>query len=479
MNAHSYEAHIKAEPVMQRPPTPGWLTELAGFCAGLRYDDLPPEVVTRTLQVIADCIAAIAAGAQEPETVALAARMAPFDEAAGAAIVGAGRKAVPSIAAFLNGTSGTMLEMDEGNQFARGHPGIHVVPAVLAEANYAHASGRDVITAIALGYEIGARIGIASKLRITMHPHGTWGTVGAAVAIAWLNRRDAAGFIETINVASSLGLSTSRRTMLEGGTIRNSYAGFSNQIGLMVADFVAAGFCGEADGLGTVYGTVIADDWKPELMVEALGQRWEIARNYFKRHACCRYNHGALDALARIVAGEGGAIAPDEIARIDVGTYIWAAQLAGQEPHNMLAAKFSLPFSIATTIVHGAATVEAFRGPARNDAVVRDLARRVFVCEDAEATAKLPALRPAKVTITLTDGRVLEAQALTNRGDTEDPYSPTEIREKFFDLTVPVWGEPHAAAILAQVDTLPKAQDIATLNALLAAAPLPNDGHRP
>jgi 2-methylcitrate dehydratase PrpD len=479
MNAHSYEAHVKAEPVMQRPATPDWLTRLAGFCAGLRYEDLPAEVVARTVQVTADCIAAIAAGAQEPETIALAKRTAPDEGAASAAVIGAGRSALASVAAFLNGTAGTMLELDEGNQFARGHPGIHVVPAVLAEAAKSGASGHDVITAIALGYEIGARIGIASKLRITMHPHGTWGTVGAAVAIAWLNRRDPAGFIETINVASSLGLSTSRKTMLEGGTIRNSYAGFSNQIGLMVADFVAAGFCGEADGLGTVYGTVIAEDWKPELMVEALGQRWEIARNYFKRHACCRYNHGALDALARIVAGEGGSIAPERIARIDVGTYIWAAQLAGQEPHNMLAAKFSLPFSIATTIVHGAATVEAFREPARLEPVTRDLARRVFVREDVEATAKLPALRPARVTITLTDGRVLEAQATTNRGDTEDPYSAAEIREKFFDLTVPIWGEPQAAAILAHVDALPQAQNITALNALLAAAPLPNDGHRP
>lgn len=473
MNATPHQsAMLRAEPVMQRPATPSWLTQLAGFCAGLRYDHLPPEVVSRTLQVIGDCIAAIAAGAQEPETIALAKRMAPLDDANGAPVIGAGRRASPGIAAFLNGTAGTMLELDEGNQFCRGHPGIHVVPAVLAAAREAKASGRDVITAIALGYEIGARIGIASKLRITMHPHGTWGTVGAAVAIAWLRRRDAAAMVETLNVASSLGLSTSRRTMLEGGTVRNSFAGFSNQIGLMVDDLVASGFTGEADGLGTVYGTVIADGWQPELMVEALEQRWEIARNYFKRHACCRYNHGALDALARIVAGEGGQIAPEQIARIDVGTYVWAAQLAGQEPHNMLAAKFSLPFSIATTIVHGAATVEAFREPARLEPVTRDLARRVFVREDEAATARLPALRPARVTITLTGGRVLEAEALTNRGDTEDPYSAEEVREKFHDLAGPVWGAAHAAAILAKVDALPQAQSLEALEALLAAPPV-------
>ncbi|WP_420103872.1 MmgE/PrpD family protein [Bosea sp. (in: a-proteobacteria)] len=462
--------HVKAEPVMRRPDTPAWLTELAQFCAGLRYEALPEAVVPRTLQVIGDCIAAIAAGAQEPETIALATRVATTDDASGAAIIGAGRRASPSLAAFLNGTAGTMLELDEGNQFCRGHPGIHVVPAVLAAAARLKASGRDVVTAIALGYEIGARIGIASKLRITMHPHGTWGTVGAAVAIAWLERRDAAGMIETINVASSLGLSTSRRTMLEGGTVRNSFAGFSNQIGLMVSDLVVAGFTGEADGLGTVYGTVIADDWRPEEMVAELGERWEIARNYFKRHACCRYNHGALDALAEITRREGR-LDPAAIERVDVATYIWAAQLAGQEPHNMLAAKFSLPFSIATTIVHGGATVPAFREPARTDEMIRALARRIFVREDPEATAKLPALRPARVTIMLTDGRVFEAQALTNRGDTEDPYTPAEVRQKFFDLAVPVWGQSRAEAIIAAVDALPQAHDTTALDDLLAAPP--------
>lgn len=462
--------HIKAEPVMRRPDTPAWLSQLGQFCVALRYEDLPEPVVTRTLQVIGDCIAAIAAGAQEPETIALATRMATTDDASGAAVIGVGRRAAPSLAAFLNGTAGTMLELDEGNQFCRGHPGIHVVPAVLAAAGRLKASGRDIVTAIALGYEIGARIGIASKLRITMHPHGTWGTVGAAVAIAWLERRDAAGMIETINVASSLGLSTSRRTMLEGGTVRNSFAGFSNQIGLMVSDLVAAGFTGEADGLGTVYGTVIADDWRPEEMVAELGERWEIARNYFKRHACCRYNHGALDALAEITRREGR-LNPAAIERVDVATYIWAAQLAGQEPHNMLAAKFSLPFSIATTIAHGAATVPAFREPARTDEMIRALARRIFVREDPEATAKLPALRPAHVTITLTDGRVLEAQALTNRGDTEDPYTPAEVRQKFFDLAVPVWGQSRAEAIIAAVDALPQAPDTAALDDLLAAPP--------
>jgi 2-methylcitrate dehydratase PrpD len=423
------------------------------------FGDLPGEVVARTKLVVLDSIGAMAAGAQEPEMVRLAGRR--VSRAPGRArVIGRGVNASAEAAAFLNGTAGTMLELDEGNQFARGHPGIHVVPAVLAAASERGVSGAEAITAIAVGYEIGARIGIASKLRVTMHPHGTWGTVGAAVAVALLNRANGEEMRETINVASCLGLATSRRTMLEGGTVRNSYAGFSNQLGLTAWDLVASGFSGEADGLGTIYGTVIAEDWRPEAMVEGLGERWEIARNYFKRHACCRYNHGALDALLRLMAENGGGISAETVDRIDVASYVWAAQLAGQEPHNMLAAKFSLPFSVATTIVHGAATIEAFREGARGDERVRALARRVFVREDAAMTAQLPALRPARVRITLKDGRVLTGEATTNRGDAEDPYSAGEVAAKFMETAGPVYGADGAERIREAIERLDSARSL-------------------
>jgi 2-methylcitrate dehydratase PrpD len=452
------------------PAPPAWLAELARFVADSRPRDLPRTVVERTALVLADSLGAIAAGAQEPEMTALTDRLIRLaGRPEGHPVIGARRRAPALTAALLNGTAGTMLELDEGNQFCRGHPGIHVVPAALIAAERTGASGAELALAIALGYEVGARVGIASKLRVTMHPHGTWGTIGAAVAVARLHGADAAAIAETINVVSTHGLATSRRTMLEGGTVRNTFAGISNQLGLLAHELVAAGFCGERDGVGTVYGTVTAEDFRPEEMVAGLGARWEIARNYFKRHACCRYNHGALDALSRVVAAQpGGRLDPAAIERIEVDTYVWAAQLAGQEPRNMLAAKFSLPFSLATFVVNGAASVEAFRDAARADAVTRDLARRVSVREDPALTAMLPGLRPARLRVSLKDGRRLEAESLTNRGDTEDPYATDEIHAKFRELATPVWGAGHAETVLAAALSIDTAPDVAALAGLLA-----------
>jgi 2-methylcitrate dehydratase PrpD len=460
---------VKTASELAAEPRSGWLAEWGRFAAGVAFADLPAEVVARTKQVIYDSVGAITAGMAEPEMRALVARLEALDGAGDAQVIGSGAKLSASNAAFMGGIAGTMLEIDEGNQYARGHPGIHVVPAALIAAARLGASGGELIAAVALGYEIGARIGIASKLVVTMHPHGTWGTVGAAVAVAKLHKADADAMVAAINVASSLGLTTSRKTMLEGATVRNSYAGFSNKLGLFAWEMVASGLTGERDGVATVYNTVAATDFRADEMVADLGTRWEIARNYFKRHAACRYTHAALDALAEIL-GRAGKVDPRDVLGITVETYVWAAQLDDPEPKSMLAAKFSLPFALATALVNGGATIAAFRDEARGDRLVTALAARVTVDEDPKLTAMLPAARPARVTLRLADGRSFTALATTNKGDTEDPYSAEEVEAKFIEITAPVWGADKARRIVAAANALGGGMDPRRLLALTAVS---------
>jgi 2-methylcitrate dehydratase PrpD len=455
---------VEPASVLMAAPPPAWLEEWCAFAARTRFADLPGDVAGRARLALLDSIGAIAAGAQEAEMQALAARMLAREGAGDAPVIGLPHAARPGTAAFLNGTSGTMLELDEGNQYCRGHPAIHVVPALLAAPR---GDGAALLTALAIGYEFGARVGIASKLNVAMHPHGTWGTLGAAMGVAKLHGASAAEFRGVVNIAASLGLATSRKTMLEGGTVRNTYAGVANMLGLTVWDLVRAGFDGERDGVGTVFGHVSASDFRPGEMVAELGTRWEVARNYFKRHAACRYTHGALDALGKILA-KTGPLQPDVVRAIEVETYVWAAQLDSPLAPNMLAAKFSIPFALATTIAHGAATVPAFRAPARENSAVQALARRVTVNEDPALTAQLPGLRPARLRVTLADGSVHAAEVTTNRGDTEDPYTEAEVRAKFRELTDPVFGAERAAAIEAAVLALGPGREASALTELLA-----------
>ncbi len=434
-----------------------WLDTLSDFLVGFRFETLGAATQEQTAYVILDTMGAIAGGMAEPEMQKLGTNMTGGMSGA-CSIVGTGRATVSAAAAFLNGTAGTFLEMDEGNRFAKGHPSVHCLPALWAAAEMRGLSGKTVMEALVLGYEVGARIGIAAALRPSMHPHGTWGTVGAAASLAKLLGYDAAKMRETINVASSLTLASSKRTMLEGGTVRNAYAGISNRMGLMAIDLIEAGFIGERDGVASVFGHVVSDTFDSAKMIEGLGRDWQIDKNYFKLHSCCRYNHGALDALDQLLARQK--IVPDAIERIDVASYLYAAELHDQAPRNTLAGKFSVPFAVATRLVRGSSRVENFTWDAVRDEKVQAFAKRVFVTEDKAMTAKLPQFRPARIDVRLHDGRTLSAAVEANRGDDQDPYSRDELTGKFFSLAERVWSHEVADGVRTKLLALSSVADV-------------------
>ena len=206
------------------------------------------------------------------------------------------------------------------------------------------------LLAIALGYEIGARVGIASKLRVTMHPHGTWGTVGAAVAVAKLDGADAGA--DDRDDQCGVDARPGDQPPHDAGRrhrAQQPMPASRNQLGLIAWEMRRSRL--HRRDRRRRHGLRHRD--RRELPAGGDGrrarQRWEIARNYFKRHAACRYTHGALDALGAVVREAGGPLDPARSSAIEVETYVWAAQLDAPEPRNMLAAKFSLPFALATT----------------------------------------------------------------------------------------------------------------------------------
>ena len=447
-----------------------YLTQVAEFAAQTPAEALPRPVREKTALILADSIGAMAGGAVEPDVVAL--RNRPNLESDGPALlIGTRRHVARANAALLNGTAGTTLEMDEGNQFAKGHPGVHTVPAALAAVAEIGrpVSGSEFLAALTMGYEIGARVGIAARLRPGMHPHGVWGAICSTVAVLRLMQVDATQMRQGLNIAASFGLTTSRRSMLEGGTVRNVYAGVSGQLGLLAADMVAAGFSGDSDGVGHVFSQVASDAFAPDEMTRALGERWEISRNYFKMHSCCRFNHAALDALEMIRA-EAPTFEPAQVASVEVESYAFAAELDDPAPRSVLAGKFSLPFAMATALVNGTSGVDSFTQDKVDDPAIRALAAKVRVTEDPTMTARLPDKRPARVTVTLEDGRAFNAETATNRGDWADPYTPDELRGKYLSLTARAWDDAGAAGLWDEMLALDAADDVAVLLRHLAEA---------
>jgi len=423
-----------------------YLDTFSRFAAELRFGALPADVQDQLGWILADTVGAIAAGAAEPELRALAERQRSAVD--GATLVGQGRRVSADDAALINGTAGTFLEMDEGNRFSRGHPAIHVIPAVMA---WTEENARDdveaFLSALVAGYEVGSRLGAAASLRGAMHPHGTWGTVAAAAASARAAGLDASAMREAINIGASLTTATSKRTMLEGGLVRNVYAGMSNRCGLLALQLVQSGFTGERDGPGSLFGQIVSERFDTAELLRDLGQDWHLAHNYFKLHSCCRYNHGTLDAIDGI-AQRGELPAFERIAHVQVDSYAYAAELDDKAPRNTLAAKFSVPFAVATRLVNGSSALASFTWDAVRDPRVLALAQKVDVREDPSMTKRLPLERPAKVVIRLDDGSTVSGEAGVNRGDDASPYTREELRAKFMDLTGRVWPAEHAQRVL-------------------------------
>lgn len=180
------------------------LQPLGKFLEKTNFYALPKRIRDHAKIVLLDTIGAILGGMGFKEMINLSKSIAQLSRPGPASVFGKKMKVQPPFAALIHGSAGTWLELDEGNRFAMGHPGIHVVPAAMAMGEALKASGKEFLTALILGYEVAARVGAASKLRSGVQPHGTWGTPGAAVAAGKLLGLKSRDFHSIINLVSHL-----------------------------------------------------------------------------------------------------------------------------------------------------------------------------------------------------------------------------------------------------------------------------------
>jgi 2-methylcitrate dehydratase PrpD len=424
---------------------PAYLTEIARFVCKTRFEDLPPAVVERCKRLIADLFGIVTAGNQSDELKALAANRLKSTPPGPSWVIGTKHRTSAQDAGFLNGVASTWHDFDEGSTIAYSHPGSQSIPAAFAAALALGVSGRDLLLAAVMGYETCARVGMASNMRVSVHPHGTTGTIGSAVAIARLKGFDEARMREVINVSSTMAMTTNRQAMLDEATVRNMYSGHSALAGATAVQLVEAGFTGQRDGIGFTYGTVIADGFDPGRFVSGLGRDWLILQGYFKLHPTGRYSHAAIDALESALASvPGGTIDADAVMRIDVRAFQMAALLSGTNITTSFGAKFSIPFALATILVHGRSAVECFDIDAVRNPRVQALVRKIDVREEPAYTAAYPGQQICDVVIHLHEGKVVRGRCEVMKGEPGNPHRAEDVEKKYFDLMSPVWGRERA-----------------------------------
>ena len=441
------------------------IERLAQFVAQTQWEDVPQAVQRHAKLVMLDTLGVILAGSERPEARQLRERLAGT-AGAGATVFARGWPVQdPRTAALLNGIAGRSIELCEGLRFVSGQAAMQVLPGVLAVGEHAGATGRDMLAAFVLGYDLVGRISGGFTPRPLAHQNGQVSLLAAAAAGARLRGLDAAGISRAMRIATVLLLTPSYTNAVAGATALNVAGGMSGFAAALAPELALAGFEAQADAIEEALGHLVGGGFTPDGLLDELGVNWHITRNYFRLYACCNPIHPALDCLQAALAELQPQ--PEQIARIDIATYRFASVMKNSDPPNYFASKYSLPHAAATMAVRGHAGFAALDDTALHDPMITALRHRVEVSEDPAMSALAPRLRPARVTVTLTDGRQTTHSCDSHRGDFQQPFAELEIREKFRELAGTVLTPEGVSGVEAAVDRSEEWASLAELTGLL------------
>jgi 2-methylcitrate dehydratase PrpD len=441
------------------------IERLAQFVAQTQWEDVPQAVQRQAKLVVLDTLGVILAGSERPEVRQLRDRLAAT-AGAGATVLARGWPTQePRTAALLNGIAGRSIELCEGLRFVSGQAAMQVLPGALAVAEHAGSSGRDLLTAFVLGYDLAGRLSAGFTPRPLAHQNGQVSLLAAAAAGARLRGLDAGGISRAMRIATVLLLTPSYTNAVAGATALNVAGGISGFAAALAPELALAGFEAQADAIEEALGHLVGGGFTPDGLLDELGTSWQITRNYFRLYACCNPIHPALDCLHQALAELRPL--PEQIARIDVATYRFASVMKNPDPPNYFASKYSLPHAAAVMAVRGHAGFTALDDSALTDPTIAALRHRVQVGEDPAMSAVAPRLRPARVTVTLTDGRRATQSCDSHRGDFQQPFAEKEIREKFRELAATVLAPEGVSRVEEAVDRSDQWASLAELTALL------------
>ena len=438
------------------------IERLAAFAATTDWDDVPFAVQHQTKLVILDTLGVILAGAERPEVKQLRSQLGT---GTGATVFAPGWPSHdPRTAALLNGIAGRSIELCEGLRLVSGQAAMQILPGVLAVGEATRRSGRDMLTALLVGYDLAARLAGGFTPRPLAHQNGQVSLVAAAGAGARLRGLDSAGISRAMRIATTLVLTPSYTNAVAGATALNVAGGMSGFAAALAPELAQARFEAEEDAIERAFGQLVGNNFKPDGLTDELGASWHIMQNYFRLYACCNPIHPALDCLGHVLADLRPQ--PEEIASIDIATYRFASVMCNPSPPNFFASKYSLPHAAATMAVRGRIDHASLDDTALHDPTIAALRHRVVVREDPTMSAVAPRLRPARVTLVLTDGRRGTHACESHRGDFRDPFTESELREKFRELAGVSLMKEGVRAVERAVDAFEGWDDVGELATL-------------
>lgn len=432
--------------------------------ANLAMDQLncrqPSDVIHAAKRCIIDWFAASLPGSVSKESMALESGLSD-GLGYGNAWTLRGKRAPARLAALINGTASHAVEFDDIFSPAIYHPGSPTIAAALAAAQSQSKTGQDLLISVIAGYEVSTRIGMAMGREHYKYWHntGTVGTFGSTAAVALLYDLDNDKLMHALGTAATMAAGL-QQAFRGDARIKPLHAGHAADAGFVAVASAQGGVTAPTDmlegdtGLGNAMSAKV--DW--ERALDDLSS-FNITRITIKNHGCCGHIFAALDGALYLQRTHQFGV--DEIERIDVGGYSATYNVTG----NMCidtpaAARFSLPFIVASGLVHKSIRLDATTPARLSDPQVLALMPSIHVTIDPEVDALFPRQRAAKVKIRLRNGTELEHFQPHRVGDPDLPLSDEDLNRKFMELATTVMADSDADALLAALWELETASDI-------------------
>lgn len=361
-----------------------------------------------------------------------------------------GQRGAARTVALINATASHTVEFDDIFAPAIYHPGSPTIAAALAMAESRNASGMAFLQAVIAGYEISTRIGVAlgrPHYRF-WHNTGTVGTFGAATAAGLLAGLDARQLGHALAIAATM--AAGLQQAFRGDTqTKPLHAGHAADAGMVAVAQAAGGVKGALDILEapTGLGAAMSEDVDWTAALRGLGQTWNITRMTVKNHGCCGHIFPGLDGSLALQKAHN--FKADDVLKVTIGGYSATVDVTGNYIADTApAAKFCLPFIVASGLVHGSIRLDAYAPERLADAAVQDLMQRVTFHLDPEIDALFPGQRAANVKITLRDGRELNHFQPHRVGDPDLPLDDQQLQAKYNELAGTTLNDAARATLL-------------------------------
>ncbi len=444
---------------------------LCEYVADTLDRDMPPEVVAKARLHVLDTIAAMVSGSRLKAGEMAARYVDGLGGRPQATVVGTGILTSTVNAALANGMAAHGDETDDSHLRGRFHPGCGIVPAALATAELAGRSGSDLLRAVALGYDIGARLvfslGFGKLYTERNSTHTLSTTFGATAAAAAMLRLDPAqvrhAFSFAAQQASGVPYWERDREHVEKAF---DFGGMGARNGVTAATMVASGFTGVDDFLSgnkNLFTAIGGEKPQPGELVAELGSRYEIMNTSIKKWTVGSPLQSVLDAVTVLL--EDSAVRAGKIRRIVVDMPADRLHIVD----NRTIPDICLQHLVAMMIVDGGATFASIHDAARmSDPRVLAVRKLVEAVPNQELVTAVPA-RQAIVKIETADGRTLSHRTFEVRGTPGNPMTAGEVAAKALDLMAPVLGDGRAKELIAAVNRLDTFGPVSGLRPLLQA----------